>query len=369
VKSANSTNWAKSAKSAKSAIRPSLNWLLVLVPVSAIARFVLHEDLLTFLTAAGAIVPLAGVIGRATEQLAGHAGEQVGGLLNATFGNVTELIISVFLIADGELQVVKASLTGSIIGNLLLVLGVSFLAGGIRHEEQRFSARAAGVHSSSLMLAVIGLLMPALFVLTTGQHDAVQRRVVSGVVAAVLMLLYLAALAFTMVTHEHLFGTSGAEERPTWSARVAAPVLAVAAAVVAVESELLVHSLDPALKSLGMSKFFVGLILVPVIGNAAEHSSAVLFALRDRMDVALEIAIGSSTQIALFVAPLLVFVSFGLGHPMDFVFTTFEVAAVGLSTVIVTLLCLDGRSNWLEGAQLVGAYAIMAISFFFVRRV
>jgi Ca2+:H+ antiporter len=353
----------------KFALRPSLSWLLVLAPVSLLSDVALHQDLLTFLTAAGAIVPLAGIIGRATEQLAVHAGERVGGLLNATFGNVTEVIIAIFLLVRGELDVVKASLTGSIIGNLLLVLGASFLVGGLRHTEQRFNAQSAGVHSSSLTLAVIGLLMPALFVLTIGHPNEVQREVVSAVVAVVLMLLYVAALAFTMVTHEHLFRTPSREEKAEWSVRTAGLVLAGAAAFVALESELLVGSLDPALKSLGLSKFFVGLILVPVIGNAAEHSSAVLFAIRDRMDVTLEIAIGSSTQIALFVAPLLVFVSFATGHPMDFVFTPFEVAAVGLSTIIVTVLCLDGRSNWLEGAQLVGAYVIMAVSFFFVRAV
>jgi Ca2+:H+ antiporter len=352
----------------KSHLRPSLNWLLVLVPVSLVSNFVLEQDLLTFLASAGAIIPLAGLIGKATDQLAIRAGPRVGGLLNATFGNVTEVIIAVFLIMDGEVEVVKASLTGSIIGNLLLVLGLSFLVGGIRHrnQEQTFNAQAAGVHSSSLTLAVIGLLMPALFVLTSGEHGLVQREVVSGVVAGVLMLLYAAALVFTMVTHEHLFHVPTGDEEAEWSVRTAAIVLAATAAVVAVEAELLVSSLEPALEDLGLSKFFVGLILVPVIGNAAEHSSAVLFAMRDRMDVTLEIAIGSSTQIALFVAPLLVFLSLAIGQPMDFVFTTFEVAAVGLSTIIVTFLCLDGRSNWLEGAQLVGAYVIMAISFFFI---
>jgi Ca2+:H+ antiporter len=322
-----------------------------------------------FLTAAGAIIPLAGLIGRGTEELALHAGPRVGGLLNATFGNVTELIIAFFLILKGEIDVVKASLTGSILGNLLLVLGLSLLVGGLKHREQQFNPQAAGVHSTSLVLAVIGLLMPALFVLTTGQHDFVEREVVSGVVAGVLMLLYVAALAFTMVTHEHLFHTPTEGERAKWPVRTALMVLLAATAVVALESELLVGALDPALKDIGLSKFFVGLILVPIIGNAAEHSSALLFALRNKLDITLEIAIGSSTQIALFVAPVLVFLSLAVGHPMDFVFTTFEVAAVGLSTLIVAFISLDGRTNWLEGTQLLGAYAIMAISFFFVRTV
>ena len=202
----------------------------------------------------------------------------------------------------------KASLTGSIIGNLLLVLGLSFLAGGLRHQEQEFNAKAAAVHSSQLTLAVIGLFMPALFVLTTGEHNFVQREVVSGVIAAVLIALYGAALLFMMVTHEHLFHVPTAGEQPRWPVRSAVGLLVLATALVAVESELLVGALEPALADLGLSKFFVGLILVPIIGNAAEHSSAVLFAIRNKVDVTLEIAIGSSTQIALFVAPALVFI-------------------------------------------------------------
>jgi Ca2+:H+ antiporter len=349
--------------------RPSLYWLLILTPVSLVAQLAFQQDLMVFLTAAGAIIPLAGLIGRGTEELALHAGPRVGGLLNATFGNVTELIIAVFLILEGEIEVVKASLTGSILGNLLLVLGLSFLVGGLKHSEQTFNARAASVHATSLVLAVIGLLMPALFVRTTGQHGFLEREVVSGTVAAVLMALYAGALIFTMVTHEHLFHVPTGEEEAKWSVRKALLVLLAATALVAVESELLVGALEPALEDLGLSKFFVGLILVPIIGNAAEHSSALIFALRDKVDVTLEIAIGSSTQIALFVAPALVFISLAVGHPMDFVFTTFEVAAVGLSTLIVAFISLDGRTNWLEGTQLLGAYAIMAISFFFVRAI
>lgn len=347
-------------------MRPSLDWLLVLVPVSLVAKLATDQELLVFLTAAGAILPLAGLIGRSTEQLALHAGPRIGGLLNATFGNVTELIIAIFLILDDEIEIVKASLTGSILGNLLLVLGLSFFVGGLKHEEQEYNAQSAGVHSTSLTLAVIGLLMPALFVLSTGGENQIQREVVSGIVAAVLIALYVGALIFTLVTHEHLFRTPDEGEVPTWSARKAVGLLLLATAFVALESELLVSSLEPALEDLGLSKLFVGLILVPIIGNAAEHSSAVLFALRDKVDVTLEIAIGSSTQIALFVAPLLVFISLLVGHPMDFVFRPFEVAAVGLSTLIVAFISLDGRSNWLEGAQLLGAYIIMAISFFFV---
>jgi Ca2+:H+ antiporter len=347
-------------------LRPSLDWLLVLVPVSVALQLAGGNELLVFFTSALAILPLAGLIGRSTEQLALHTGPRIGGLVNATFGNVTELIIAIFLILEDQTEIVKASLTGSILGNLLLVLGISFLVGGLKHEEQTYNARAATIHSTSLVLAVTALLMPALFALSQDSATPLEREVVSGTVAAVLIALYAAALAFMLVTHEHLFRTPDPEEHPSWSRRKAIFVLLAATAFVALEAELLVGSLEPALEDLGLSELFVGLIVIPIIGNAAEHSSAVLFALRNKLDVTLEIAIGSSTQIALFVAPALVFISLLVGHPMDFVFSTFEVAAVALSTILVFMISSDGRSNWLEGAQLTGAYVIMAISFFFV---
>jgi Ca2+:H+ antiporter len=346
-------------------LKPSLDWLLVLVPVAIVLKIVGGPDLAIFATSALAILPLAGLIGRSTEQLALRTGPRIGGLINATFGNVTELIIAIFLIMDDKVEVVKASLTGSILGNLLLVMGISLLVGGLKHHEQSYNARSASVHATSLALAVTGLLMPALFALG-GRETFLQREIVSGTVAAVLIVLYLCALAFTMVTHEHLFHTPEGDEHPSWSKRKALTMLLGATAFVALMSEFLVGSLEPALESLGLSELFVGLIVIPIIGNAAEHSSAVLFAIRNKIDVTLEIAIGSSTQIALFVAPALVFISLFVGHPMDFVFSTFEVAAVGLSTLLIALISSDGRSNWLEGAQLTGAYVIMAVSFFFV---
>jgi Ca2+:H+ antiporter len=346
-------------------LKPSLDWLLILVPVSIALEFSGVQGLPVFGVSALAILPLAGLIGRATEQLALHTGPRVGGLINATFGNVTELIIAVFLLLDGKPEIVKASLTGSILGNLLLVLGLSFFVGGLIHEEQEYNARSASVHATSLVLAVTGLLMPALFALG-GRESFLEREIVSGTVALVLISLYVAALVFTLVTHEHLFRTPSEDEAPAWSKQRAIVVLLVATAFVALMSEFLVSSLEPALETLGLSELFVGLIVIPIIGNAAEHSSAVLFAVRNKVDITLEIAIGSSTQIALFVAPALVFISLAVGHPMDFVFSTFEVAAVALSTFLVFMISSDGRSNWLEGAQLMGAYLIMAISFFFV---
>jgi Ca2+:H+ antiporter len=346
-------------------LRPSLNWLLVFAPLSLLAELS-HQPLLVFISSGLAIIPLAGLIGQSTDQLAIRVGPRLGGLLNATFGNLTELIVGVLLVLAGEFEVVKASLIGSIIGNLLLVLGVAFAVGGFTHVEQRFNARAAGVHSASLLLAVTGLAVPALLAGTNSQLASSHKEVVSAGVAATLILLYLAALLFMQYTHEHLFRTPESTEQPDWSRRLAIGVLLGSAVLVGLESELLVSALDPALKTLGLSPLFVGLILIPIIGNAAEHSSAVLFALRNKLDVTLEIAVGSSTQVALFLAPALVFISLALGRPMDFIFKGFEVGAVALATVIVAIISLDGRSNWLEGLQLVSVYVIIALAAFFL---
>ena len=345
--------------------QPSLDWLLVFVPVSIVAEL-LGQQVLVFITSALAIVPLAGLIGQSTEQVAARVGPRLGGLLNATFGNITELIVCVLLIRADNFLIVKASLIGSILGNLLLVLGISFVVGGFRHKEQGFNPRAAGIHSASLLLAVAGLLLPALLVLTTPDVGFVQREVVSGVVAIVLIVLYLAALVFTEITHAHLFESKEREEMATWSMRRSLIVLVASALLVGLESEFLVGSLEPAIQSLQLPPMFVGLILIPIIGNAAEHSSAVFFAIKNRIDITLEIAVGSSTQIAMFVAPILVFVSLALGHPMDFVFSAFEIAVVSLATLIVALIAVEGRSNWLSGFQLVGAYIVIAAAAFFI---
>ncbi|MDQ6876707.1 MAG: calcium/proton exchanger [Candidatus Dormibacteraeota bacterium] len=345
---------------------PSLEWMLVFVPASIVADIV-GQPILVFITSGLAIIPLAGLIGRSTDQLAARVGPRLGGLLNATFGNITELIVAVLLIRADNFLIVKASLIGSILGNLLLVLGVAFVVGGFRHKEQEFSARAAGVHSSSLLLAVAGLLLPALLVLTTPNVGFVEKEVVSGVVAIVLIVLYLAALVFTEITHAHLFERDDREHTATWSTRRSVVVLVLAALFVGLESELLVGSLTPAISALRLSPIFVGLIVIPIIGNAAEHSSAVFFAIKDRVDITLEIAVGSSTQVAMFVAPILVFISLALGHPMDFIFSAFEVAVVSLATVIVALIALEGRSNWLSGFQLVGAYILIATAGFFIK--
>jgi Ca2+:H+ antiporter len=338
--------------------------MLVFAPASLVAE-VVHQQTAVFVTSALAIVPLAALIGRATEQLAIRLGPRQGGLLNATLGNLTELIVGFFLIAADDVAILKATLIGSIVGNLLLVLGLSFALGGLRHKSMRFSPRSASVHASSLLLAVAGLLVPAMLVLGS-QVTPTGRETVSIFVAVVLMALYMAALAFTNITHAHLFHVPERGETASWPASLALAVLAGAALAVGFESEMLVGSLHAAIVALHIPTAFVGLILIPVVGNAAEHASAVFFAIKNKLDITVEIAIGSSTQVAMFVAPLLVFASLAIAHPIDFVFTGFEIGIVALATLIVTVTSLDGETNWLEGAQLIGAYLVIAVTAFFI---
>ncbi len=346
-------------------MKPKLEWLLVFVPIAVVLELIHGSATAIFVISAVAILPLAGLIGHATEDLAARVGPQKGGLLNATFGNVTELIIAFFLILEGELEVVKASITGSIIGNVLLVLGAAFLVGGWTREQQTFNRTAAGLHSASLVIAVVALMMPALFALTAGATEFREEAVSVGV-AIVLIVTYGLSLLFALRTHKSFFRSEFEHGQAKWSAGRAIGLLAGATVLVALMSEFLVGALEPTVERLGLSKLFVGLIVVPIVGNAAEHSSAIFLAAKDKMDISIEIAIGSSTQIALFVAPVLVFVSLLVGHPMNFIFTNFEIAAVAFSSAILGFIALDGRSNWLEGAQLLAAYVIMAISFFFL---
>jgi Ca2+:H+ antiporter len=341
-------------------------WLGLAGVVVSLVAHLAGAETLTFIASVLAIIPLAGLIGTATEELAIHTGPRLGGLLNATFGNATELVIATLLIFGGEQEVVKASITGSVIGNCLAVLGLAFLLGGLRFKEQEFNAKVAGMHSASLVLALFGLLIPALYHQASPQAGFVPDETVSTGVALVLITLYISSLVFSFVTHRELPIAVHGPEIAKWSKRRAMVLLATATALVAYGSELLVESLEVASESLGISKFFIGLILVPIVGNAAEHMSAVFLAMKNKVDTAIEIAVGSSTQIALFVAPLLVIISLLVGHPMDFFFTGFEIAVVGLSSAIVALIALDGRSNWLEGAQLVAAYVIVGLSALFL---
>ena len=323
---------------------------------------------LTFAAAALALVPLAGVLGQATEELAAHVGPAAAGLLNATLGNLTELILGVLALRRGEIEVVKASITGSIIGNLLLVFGVAALVGGLGREKLVLSPVAVGANASMLFLAVVALVTPALFQLSVlGSLEARGLRIerLSLWAAGVLLVSYIASLAFMLKTHRSLFGGEH-PARPALRRGAALAVLAGSAALVALASEILVGQIEAVTRTLGWTELFVGLVVVATVGNAAEHSTAVLEARAGRMDLALNIAIGSSTQIALFVAPLLVLLSTSLATPMSLVFRPLEIAAVILSVGVVVIVSMDGETNWFEGLQLLGVYAILAVFFYYL---
>jgi Ca2+:H+ antiporter len=346
-------------------------WLLIFVPVAIGLEFLKPEShALIFLAASLAIVPLAGWLGRATEELAHNTGENIGGLLNATFGNAAELIIAIMAMRKGLYPVVKASLTGSIIGNILLVLGAAVLAGGIKHKEQRFNPVGARVQSTLLTLAAVGLIMPAAFLYLAGAQAQAREASLSLEISIVLLLAYGAHLFFSLHTHKTLFaadpGQADAGAHIRGPARSAAMLVGVTA-LIAWISEILVGSIEPAAVSFGMSRVFIGVIVVAVIGNAAEHSTAIMFALKNRMELSMGIAIGSSLQMALFVAPALVILSQFIGpRPMDLVFTPAEVLAVSLAVLITGQIASDGESNWLEGILLLAVYLIFAAVFYFL---
>jgi Ca2+:H+ antiporter len=347
-----------------------MNWLLLFVPATiALEHFRPDSHMLLFLTACMAILPLAGWMGRATEHLAERTGEGIGGLLNATFGNAAELIIALMALRRGLYEMVKASLTGSIIGNILLVMGLACLAGGWRYPVQRFNPSGARTQATMLTLAVIALVVPAAFHYLGGRA-VIYEADLSFEIAIVLLATYALSLYFSLRTHKELFGGTPDEEapaHPAWSVKKALSVLAVATAFVAWMSEVLVASVEGAAHSMGMTNVFIGVVVVAIIGNAAEHSTAVMVALKNRMDMSLGIAVGSSIQIALFVAPVLVIASRWLGpRPMDLVFTPAEVMAIGLSVVITGQISRDGESNWFEGVQLLAVYVILGILFYFL---
>lgn len=356
--------------------------LLVFVPLAALAEWLDWGAVSVFAFAGLAIIPLAGMMGSATERLAGRLGAGIGGLLNATFGNAAELIIALVALQKGLFDVVKASLTGSIIGNILLVLGAALLLGGLKRERQTFDRAAAAAGSTLLALATIGLVVPAVFhivadhavqsALLTPEREVASERSLSLLIAIVLFVAYLLSLLFSLRTHRHLYAGqdhASAHEPvgPATSVRRAGIMLAGATVVVAWMSELLVGAVEEAAHIIGVSEVFVGIIVVAVIGNAAEHSTAVLVAIKNKMDLAINIAVGSSIQIALFVAPVLVFVSYLVpGGPMDLRFTPFEVLAVGVAVAAMNLVAQDGESNWLEGALLLAVYLVLGIAFYFL---
>jgi Ca2+:H+ antiporter len=349
-----------------------LNLLLIFVPIAIGLEFFRPEaHTYIFIAACFAIVPLAGWLGRATEQIAHHAGEGIGGLLNATFGNAAELIIAIVALQKGLYDVVKASLTGSIIGNVLLVFGASALAGGLRFRKLQFNRTASSAQAALLTLAAIGLIMPAAFHHLQGAAKAPLENALGLAISAVLLIAYAAHLVFSVHTHRALF--EGKPESPKeeqevpWSLWKALLVLTAATVLIAWISEILVGSVEEAAAALGMSEIFVGVIVVAIIGNAAEHSTAVLAAWKDRMDLSYAIAVGSSLQIALFVAPVLVILSHFMGpRPMNLAFTPAEVLAIFVSVLITSQVAADGETNWLEGVQLLATYLILAIVFYFL---
>ena len=355
-------------------------WPYLLVPLipAAVALELLHaEATIVFAASALGIIPTAALMGRATEELAARSGPGIGGLLNVTFGNAPELIIAMFALSQGLQEVVKASVVGSILGNILLVMGAAMLAGGIGREKQTFNATSASVQSTMLMLAAAALLMPAIFELVEGQglpspsadsvnYDSTVEHL-SLAVAIVLIGTYVAGLFFSLRTHRAIFNPEYEEEDTWgWSTRTSMIALAVAGLLVGLMSEVLVGSIEEASHAIGLSEFFVGVIVVAIVGNAAEHWVAVLVAMKNKMDLAVNIAIGSSAQIALFVAPVLVIASFFLGpYPLALVFNGFELGAILLAILIANYVTQDGESTWFEGVQLLAVYLVLGLAFYF----
>jgi Ca2+:H+ antiporter len=341
--------------------------LLIAAPLSWVAA-AMHAPLWVFVLAAVSLVPAAGLIGTATEDLACRSGPTLGGFLNATFGNAAELIIAIVALRAGHVEVVKASITGSIIGNLLLVFGAACFVGGLKHGMQKFNRVAAGSVTTMLVLAVVALVMPAVVdYFAFGSLHAAPATIVrlSFWTSFVLLAVYAAGLVFAFRTHKDPLRAAG-HIHPRLTQGAAVTLLALATILTTIEAEILVGALEPALQTFGMTELFAGVIVVALVGNAAEHYSAISAAANNEMTLALEISVGSSAQIALMVAPLLVLISPLFGPPMSLVFNPFEIAAIGLSVGTVTLVAMDGESNWLEGLQLLGVYLILGAAFYLI---
>ncbi len=350
-----------------------LSFLLIFFPLALIARYGGWSSFLVFLFSAIGVIPLAGFIGEATEALAEHTGPKIGGLLNATLGNAAELIITLVAIRAGLLELVKASITGSILGNLLLVMGMAMAVGGAKHGLQTFDRRQSGNHAILLTLAVLALVIPSMFSHSIGPETSKEVEALSLGVAAVMIVLYIFGLIYSYSqnnTHrkkdESPFSLEPVHDIPRvgWSVRFSIVILALATVGVVVMSELLVGAVESVVQGLGLSEFFLGIILIPIVGNVAEHLVAVQVALRNKMELSVEIAISSSLQVALFVAPLLVFISLLMGNPLTLIFNPFELIALGAGVLVAALVSNDGESNWLEGAALLAVYLILGIAFF-----
>jgi Ca2+:H+ antiporter len=359
-------------------VRP-VHYLGVFIPAAVALALLDASSVLVFSAAALGVVPTAAVMGEATEAIAARTGPGIGGLLNVTFGNAPELIIAFFALTEGLQEVVKASIVGSIIGNVLLVLGAAMLVGGLPREKQTFSATAANAQSAMLMLALAALILPALFQLIHGgglpavgaerKDFGSELEQLSFGVSLILLASYAAGMVFSLRTHRRVFNPyedEGVVEEHRWTTRRALVMLGVAAVLVGVMSEILVGSIEEAADEVGLSQFFVGVFVVAIVGNAAEHWVAVLVAAKDKMDLAVNIAIGSSAQIALFVAPVLVLLSFGVGpEPMALVFNGYELGALLFAVLIANLVTQEGESNWFEGVQLLALYAVLGLVFYF----
>jgi Ca2+:H+ antiporter len=359
-------------------MRP-VHYLGVFIPVAIVLELVHAEPVFVFGAAALAVIPCAAVMGEATEAIAAKTGPGIGGLMNVTFGNAPELIIAFFALLEGLQEVVKASIVGSIIGNILLVMGAAMLVGGLPREKQTFSRTAANAQSAMLLLALAALIFPAIFQLIHGGGlpGVGEERVDFGSdleklslgVALVLLVSYVAGLIFSLRTHRAVFNPYDAtaeEEAHHWPVKRAAIYLAVSAVAVGLMSEILVGSISEASEDVGLSEFFVGVFVVAIVGNAAEHWVAVLVAAKDKMDLAVNIAIGSSAQIALFVAPILVLLSFVVGpEPMALVFNGYEIGALLFAVLIANFVTQEGESNWFEGVQLLALYAVLGLVFYF----
>jgi Ca2+:H+ antiporter len=361
----------KSVKLSKSS---AIYVLLIFAPIAAGLEFVHADHLVLFVISAIALIPLAKLIGDSTEHLSTHYGPTAGSLLNVTFGNAAEIIIAVTAISAGLLDLVKASITGAIIGNILLILGLSILAGGFRYKEQSFSRENIGVQSSMLFLAIIGLAVPTILATTilSPSENQGQVQLLSDALAIILLIVYILGIVFTFITHKHLFTPLETSEDMQeshgthWSKKKSFLLLAASMAGVIVVSEILVASVETTGKELGFGQLFVGAVIVGIVGNAAEHSSAILLSLKGKIELSIGIAAGSGTQIALFVVPILVFAGIAMGQPFTLVFTLLELATIFLAAIILNLIVHDGRSNWFEGVMLTAVYIIIAIAFFFV---
>ena len=341
--------------------------LLIVLPFAVLAKVLRWGEVWVFMFSAVAVIPLAKYIGVSTEALAHYTGPRLGGLLNATLGNAAELIITIVAIREGYLELVKASITGSILGNLLLVLGMAFLLGGLRHGLQVFDRRHASSNAILLVLAVLTLLIPSLLSHYVGEEGSPKVEMLSLGVAGVMIVLYGLGLFYSYRASKGPLTVEADEvvaATPAWSLQIALVVLVLSTAGIAYLSELLVGSVEPVVEKLGVSEFFLGVIFIPIIGNVAEHLVAVHVAIKNRITLSVEIAVASSLQIALFVAPVLVFISLLMGHPLTLEFNQFELLALIAGVLIAAMLSADGESNWLEGAELLAVYIILGLAFF-----